>query len=35
MRKVTILVAVATLLVALVAGTAAAKDGERMKTFNF
>ena len=34
MRKLTILAAVAALLVALVAGTAAAKDGERVKTFN-
>ncbi len=35
MRKVAILVAVAALTVALVAGTAAAKGGGGMKTFNF
>jgi hypothetical protein len=34
-RKATILVAVAALMVVLVAGTAAAKDGVKMKTFNF
>lgn len=35
MRKVAILVAVAALMVALVAGTASAKDTEKVKTFNF
>ena len=35
MRKLAILVAVAALTVALVAGTAAAKGGGGMKTFNF
>jgi hypothetical protein len=34
-RKMAILVAVAALMVALVAGTAAAKGGGGMKTFNF
>jgi hypothetical protein len=34
-RKAAILVAVAALMVVLVAGTAAAKDGVKMKTFNF
>ena len=35
MRKMAILVAVAALMVTLVAGTAAAKGGGGMKTFNF
>ncbi len=35
MKKVTILAAAAALLVALAAETAAAKDGEWVKTFNF
>jgi hypothetical protein len=35
MSKAAILVAVAALMVALVAGTAAAKDGGKVKTFNF
>ena len=35
MRKMALLVAVAALMVALVAGTAAAKGGGGMKTFNF
>ncbi len=35
MRKVAMLVVVAALTVALVAGTAAAKDTEKVKTFNF
>jgi hypothetical protein len=35
MRKAVLLVAVAALMVALVAGTAAAKNGEKVKTFNF